>query len=514
MKILNKDQSYQADQQTLAAQDISSTELMERAAVSIFNWLHNRLQGAPVQIAIFCGTGNNGGDGLALARHLAEHGYHLRVYLVNYSKKRSEDFLVNLERLKQRKVWPESLDESSALPDVSEADILVDAIFGIGLSRPPAPWVRELIAHLNGSAAFRLAIDLPSGLQMDAVPEFPEGVFRAEFTLTIGSPKLVLFLPQTGIYSDDFAVLDIGFDRAFMAGVPAEFEWIGKAEALSLLRPRERFTHKGNFGHVCMVGGSYGKIGAVSLSASACLHTGAGLVTAWVPRCGYLPLQTGLPEIMVQTCREEEWLDSFPEPDAGRHFGVGMGMGTGPQTREAFLEWLGRLGGPVVIDADGLNNLAAQPEALAGLPPGSILTPHPGELQRLIGEWKDDFEKLAKARDFAKKHQCILLIKGAYTVILGEGKGFVNSSGNPGMATAGSGDVLCGMLTALIAQGYPPLEAAVFGVYLHGRAGDLAAASSGQESLTARGIIRAIGSAFLDLKSVNPPPETGEGEES
>lgn len=512
MKILSKEQCYEADRRTLEAQGISSTELMERAAVAIFNWLHNRLQGAPVRIHIFCGTGNNGGDGLAVARHLAEHGYHIEVYVVNYSEKRSGDFQINLERLRQRKIRPRELDEESGLPDLSEADMLLDAIFGIGLSRPPAPWVRKLIAHLNAADAFRLAVDLPSGLQMDTLPAHPEGVLNADFALTIGAPKLVFFLPGTGKYVRDFEVLDIGFDTTYLGEVVTQFEWVGRDQARALHRTRDTFSHKGTFGHACMVGGSYGKVGAVALSASACLRVGAGLVSAWVPECGYLPLQAGLPEVMVETCGRKNILDAFPEADSGYRYGVGMGMGTENETAEAFLDWLARLREPVVVDADGLNCLAAHPEALANLPAGSILTPHPGELARLVGEWKDDFEKLEKARAFSTEHNCVLLIKGAFTVILGEGKGYINSSGNPGMATAGSGDVLAGILTGLLAQGYPPLEAAVFGVYLHGRAGDLAAAGSAPEALVASDLVGALGMAYRDLYEVSPPSGSKEGE--
>ncbi len=501
MKIFSREQSYTADQITLDRQGITSTDLMERAAESIFNWIHHRLGGEPVRFHVFCGIGNNGGDGLAVARYLTENGYPVAVYIVSYSDKRSGDFRVNLERLRERKIPVETLEESSNPPEIAPGDYILDAIFGIGLSRPPARWIRDLIAHINAAEAFRIAVDVPSGLQLDAVPEFPDGVVNADFVLSIGSPKLVFFLPDTGEYVREFAVLDIGFDPGFMEEAETDYEWIGPREVRPMLHVRGRFSHKGTYGHACIAGGSYGKVGAVVLSARACLKTGAGLVTAWVPRCGYLPLQVRLPEIMVETCAGENLLDAFPQPDSDRQFGAGMGMGTDPVTRAAFLEWISGLEHPIAIDADGLNILSENPEYLKALPARSVLTPHPGELRRLIGDWKDDFEKLEKARAFTREFDCILLIKGAYTLILGEGRGYVNSSGNPGMATAGSGDVLCGMITSLLAQGYPPLRAAIVGVFLHGRAGDLAAAESGMESLTAEGIIDGIGMAFKELKA-------------
>ncbi len=518
MKILDQAQLYEADRQTIATQGITSTGLMERAAVAVFNWLHNRLQGAPVPIHIFCGIGNNGGDGLAVARHLTEHGYHIKVYIVHYSEKRSDDFLGNLERLKDRKVWPETLNETSELPLIPPTDVIIDAVFGIGLSRPPAPWVRSLFNALNASGAFILSIDVPSGLYLEGIPEQVDGAVRASHVLTIGAPKLVFFLPQTGPFTGSFEVVDIGFDPEYLASVEAAYELVSKADAARLYRPRPKFAHKGDMGHARMIGGSYGKIGAVALAARACLYSGAGLVTAWVPGCGYMPLQSQIPELMVQIGEGERILSEFPLDADGYTTGIGMGLGTEAATATAYYAWLKKQTVPMVVDADALNLLSSNPAALQDLPEGSILTPHPGELKRLIGTWKDDFEKLEKAHAFANTHKCILLIKGAHTVILHKGRGYVNSSGNPGMATAGSGDVLCGMLTGLLAQGYKPLQAAIFGVYLHGRAGDLMAAEYGYEALTAGRIAEGIGRAIIDLfhqpgadESGTKKPSEGEG---
>ena len=514
LKILNQQQLYQADQATLAREGISGDALMERAATRVFDWLHQRLQGSPVHIHVFCGIGNNGGDGLVLARHLQDHGYHLTVYVVKYSDYRSPDFLTNLKRLKERKVWPTYLDPESELPDIPSTEVIVDAVFGIGLNRPPAPWVGSLFRHLNDSGAFLLGIDMPSGLYMDRVPGDPDAVVCADYLLTFGAPKLVFFLPQTGRFIKQWEVLDIGLDPDFMREVPAEYEFFGAALARSLYRPRERFSHKGTYGHALIMGGSHGKIGAVALGARAALLSGAGLVTACVPGCGYVPLQSQLPEVMVWTTPGEEQHQEFPTETEGFAMGVGMGMGTSNTTARAFLAWLGRQSGPVLLDADALNILAAHPEAIPAIPPGSILTPHPGELRRLIGDWEDDFEKLRKAREFAQTCKCVLLIKGAHTLVLYQEKGYVNSSGNPGMATAGSGDVLSGMITGLLAQGYAPLEAALLGVFLHGRAGDLVADQTGYESLTATGILSGIGQAFRELTEAEPRQDTEGGKGS
>lgn len=499
MKILSKEQIYEADKFTIEKQQISSDSLMERAALGIFNWIHQRLQGNPVKIHLFCGIGNNGGDGLALARHLKEHDYDIQVYVVNYSEKRSKDFLINLDRLKDRKLWPEFLDEKHHASAIDPDDIVVDAIFGIGLNRPPTEWVGHLIQQINGSSAFVLSLDIPSGLFMDRVPEFPERVVQANHVLSFQSAKLPFFLPQTAIYANQWEILDIGLDPEYFSKVNADYQLTGKYEVLPIYRPRLKFSHKGTYGHAVIVGGSYGKIGAVTLASKACLSTGAGLVTAYVPQCGYLPLQTSFPEAMVLTDASEKHLSQIEIPFEARAIGIGMGMGAEEESVQAFENLLTNNTSKMVIDADALNILSKKPKLLGKLPKETVLTPHPKELERLIGEWKDDFEKLEKAKKFSKKFECILVIKGAHTLIISNGVGYINSTGNPGMATAGSGDVLTGVITGLVAQNYEPLQASIFGVYLHGLAGDIAASKDGYEAVTASKLIDNLGAAFVEL---------------
>lgn len=510
MKILNREQIYQADRQTLAAQDISSVDLMERAGTRVFDWLHKRLEGTPVNIHVFCGTGNNGGDGLVLARHLAEHGYHLVVYVVKYSDSRSPDFLTNLKRLKARKVWPEYLDAGSPLPELSPEDLIVDCIFGIGLNRPPEAWVQELFEHLNTSKAFILSIDMPSGMFMDRPVEDPEKVIHASHVLTFGSPKLTFFLPQTGSLVGQWEVLDIGLDAGHIDSLTTDYALIDPIQMRSWYRPRAKFSHKGTYGHALILGGSHGKIGAVALASKAALLSGAGLVTACVPGCGYIPLQSQLPEIMVQTTPGAEEHIEFPNTLQGQTPGIGMGLGTGKAVQKAFLAWLKEQKKPILLDADALNILSLNPKALKYIPEQSILTPHPGELKRLLGAWEGDFEKLDSAKKFIEKWKCILLIKGAHTLVLSKGVGYINLTGNPGMATAGSGDVLSGIITGLLAMGYPPIQAAQLGVYLHGRAGDIKVKDTGFESLTASQILLGIGAAFRELSGEIPQAKTQE----
>ena len=358
MKFFTAEQIYAADKFTIEKQQISSNELMERAALQIFNWLHLRMQGAQVKIHLFCGIGNNGGDGMALARHLKEHGYNIEVNVVNYSDKRSKDFLINLDRLKDRKIWPHFLESDCEFSEIGRDDIIVDAIFGIGLNRTPDEWVAKLMQHLNNSEAFILSVDLPSGVFMDKPVENQNAVVRANHVLSFQTPKLIFFLPETGVYSNQWEVLDIGLDPEFLMNTKSEYELIGKNEVLPMYMPREKFSHKGTYGHSLIIGGSYGKIGAVSLAANACLNVGSGLITAYVPKCGYLPIQTSLPEVMVIADKDEDQISSIEFDITPSVIGIGVGLGTDSKTATTFSNFLDTVKVPLVIDADGLNLLA------------------------------------------------------------------------------------------------------------------------------------------------------------
>ncbi|MEO0901965.1 MAG: NAD(P)H-hydrate dehydratase, partial [Bacteroidota bacterium] len=499
-----------ADKFTIDKQQITSDALMERAAVQIFEWIHARLQGAPVTIQIFCGIGNNGGDGIALARHLMEHGYTIKVYVVNYSEKRSKDFLLNMERLKDRKIWPEFINPETTLPVIQPNDIIVDAIFGIGLNRCPDDWVLNLIQHLKNSRAFTLSVDIPSGMPVDQPLWKDAVVIHANYVLSFQAPKLVFFLPETGIYIEHWEVLDIGLDAEFMTGVETSFEYIQKPRVQTLYIPRGKFSHKGTYGHSVLIGGSYGKIGAIQLAGRACLKAGSGLVTLFVPECGYIPLQSSFPEAMVLTDEEEDHITDISLSIRASAIGIGMGLGKEKATVTAFADFIKTTKAPMVIDADGINILSEHPNFLKDLPTETVLTPHPKELERLIGKWNNDFEKLEKTMRFSETYKCVVVIKGAHTIIVNGEKGYVNQTGNPGMATAGSGDVLAGMITGFLAQGYDSLSASIFGVYMHGLAADLEVPNHGYQALTATNIIDAIGKAFIELFRQPEPPQNNQ----
>lgn len=500
MRIYSAEQLYIGDQLTIKNQQLGPTDLMERAGMQVFQWLHSRMQGAQVPVRIFCGIGNNGGDGLVLARHLVEHGYNVHTYVVNCSDKRSKNFLINYDRIKQvTKNWPTLIKDEGGFPEIHRDDVVVDAIFGIGLNRPLKGWVKKMAQHLNAAGAFILAIDLPSGLYANAPIKDPEAVVRANHTLAFQFPKLAFFMPTTGGFTQTWETLDIGIDPEFVMNTQPLGSFTNRQHLLSWYVPRAKFAHKGDYGHTLIAGGSYGKMGAAVLASKSALRMGSGLVTAYVPKCGVDIVQQTAVEAMVISDTNQEYLSEFSGNPNDYTLVVGMGMGTHTASVKALEQLLKNSKKPVVIDADAINILAAKPDLIKDVPKNSVLTPHPGELERLIGKWKDDYDKLKKAKAFSKANEVVLLIKGAHTCVLLGDAMFINSTGNPGMATAGSGDVLAGAIGGLMAQHYESWQAAVMAVYMHGSAGDIAVQQLGYQALTASDIIANMGEAFIQL---------------
>lgn len=500
MKIYSSKQLYEADKITTKVQEITSVDLMERAANQIFNWLHQRLQGAQVPIHIFCGIGNNGGDGLALGRLLIKNGYNVKTYIANFTDKRSKCFLINYGLYKDvTKDWPILMTGNEDFPEFAREDIIIDALFGIGLNRPPEGWVKELIQHLNATPAYKLSIDIPSGLYAEQAITDHEAIIKPNHTLTFQAPKLSFFLPESGPYVTFYEVLNIGLDKEYLQKADGLAQIIAKPEAQRFYKQRNKYAHKGNFGHALIAAGSYGSIGAAVLSTKATLRIGAGKVTSFIPECGYTTMQVSVPEAIVQTDVNKKVLSKIDfdfMPDA---IGVGMGMGTGKESVAALRGLLKKVACPILLDADALNCISSTKTLLKLIPQNAILTPHAGELERLVGEWTDDYDKLEKTKAFSKKYNVIVIIKGANTIVISEDEMYINSTGNPGMATAGSGDVLSGVITGLVAQGYDPLMSSVFGVYLHGSAGNIASQLIGFEAMIASDITENLGEAFIEL---------------
>jgi ADP-dependent NAD(P)H-hydrate dehydratase / NAD(P)H-hydrate epimerase len=499
MKILSGRQIREADAYTIAHEPVASEALMERAATAFASKFREQYP-APGEIFVFCGPGNNGGDGLAIARLLQPEGYHPRIILLDFGGDASKDFKINLERLEQRASIPVlKINNAIQLPDIKHDAVVIDAIFGTGLSRPAEGLAAAAIERINNSGATIVSVDMPSGLFTDTANEKGQSIVRASRTFTFQLPKLSFFFCSNAMYTGNWEILDIGLDPEFIDNAECADYYIDAAHVKSILRPRQHCDHKGSFGHALIWAGGYGKIGAALMCTDACMHAGAGLTTVYIPECGYEILQTGVPEAMVLTDPDEKKLSGLP-PDIEKYNALGIGPGIGMHLKTA--QALGALlkevkDIPVVIDADALNIIAAHPDAFGKLPRNCILTPHPKEFERIAGPAANDWERHNLASDFAKTHHCVLVLKGAYTSIhLPDGRTWFNATGNPGMAKGGSGDVLTGIITALLAQKYSTEEAAILGVYLHGLAGDFAANKYGMWSMTARDLISCLGEAF------------------
>lgn len=498
MKILNTEQTRAADAFTIANEPIASIDLMERAALAFCKWYTTHFSPRK-KLAIVCGRGNNGGDGLAISRILHDRGYDSTTYVVELNKDGSDDFETNKRRLSDLTTIHD-LSAETNLKSLKNYDVIIEGLFGTGLSRVVEGFYASVIDSINGSSAQVISIDVPSGLFAD---QYQEGgaIVEAEYTLSFQLPKLAFLLPQNQNYVGNWKIVDIGLDQNFIHSQDTAYEFTSVQEATSLLHIRSRFSHKGTYGRALLIAGSRGKMGAAILASRAALRSGLGLLTVQTPACGYSIIQTAVPEAMAEMDENEDFISESLEYNSYDAIGCGPGIGTQDETLGVLKRLLAVADKPVVLDADALNLIAEHRELLHSLPKHSILTPHPGEFQRLVGEWKSDYEKLEKLRAFSASYEVVVVLKGAFTAVaLPDGQIKFNSSGNPGMATGGSGDVLTGVITALLAQGYTPYISAILGVYLHGAAGDLACEKKGEEGLIASDIVENIPKSIKNLK--------------
>jgi len=504
MKIFSCEQIREIDEYTIKHEPVASIDLMERAAGQLFKWITDRF-GRSDRIIIFAGPGNNGGDGLALARILVANRYNAEIHYIKFTENTSRDWEINRRRLETETTVPLNyLTLTDQFPVISSGDIIIDAIFGSGLTRPVEGLPGEVIKLINQVDATIISIDIPSGLfGEDNNKNSFDTVVTADYTLSFHFPKLSFMFAENAPYVGEWVVLPIGLNNNAIRNTISPYVLLGNNDVAPLLKKRNQFDHKGNFGHGLLASGSSGKMGAAVLGAGAALRTGIGLITCHIPSCGSIIIQSSQPEAMVRLDKSEKNISEIGITDSFSAVGIGPGLGTEPESQKALYNLLSECKKPMIIDADALNILSLNKKWLSLLPPGTILTPHPKEFERLAGNTDSGFARLKRQIEFSEDHNCIVVLKGAHTSITTpEGKVLFNSTGNPGMATAGCGDVLTGILLSLLAQGYTPENAAVVGVYLHGAAGDIAAKESCFESIIASDIINSIGKAFNKIREL------------
>lgn len=493
LKILTTSQIRDLDAYTIKHRPIDSIDLMENACHAVAIWMMEHYD-RTYKIGVVCGTGNNGGDGLGVARLLIDAGYDLTVWVVKGEVPESSDFKTNLERL-QQKFEPMVISDKVDAEAFSHVDILLDAVFGSGLSRPAQGIYADVINVINEGPALRIAIDIPSGLMADKPSE--GAIVKASYTLTFQLPKLAFLFPQHFVFVGNWVLLEIGLHKEFIKNAATTYYYFVQKDVRKILRRRSKFDHKGLYGHALLIAGAFGKMGAAVLSTRAALRAGPGLLTVHVPESGYSIIHSTAPEAMLSIDPHREVLTVCPKLGSYSAIGIGPGLGQEKQTIKAFGDILQQCEVPMVIDADALNILAANRELLQVVPAGSILTPHPKEFERLAGKWKNDFERLEKQKQLAADLKSVIVLKGAYTSIASpDANVYFNSSGNAGMAKGGMGDVLTGILTGLLAQKYSAVQAAQIGVFLHGLSGDLAAYEKGTNSLMASDVIDFLPESF------------------
>ena len=501
MKILSVEKIREADAYTIKNEPIASTELMERAGTACYRWIRKKTD-TVTKIKVFCGPGNNGGDGLVVARLLANKGYSVEVFVTRFTNKASEDFQVNHQKLKETEnVKVMDIFDGDELPVLKTDDLVIDAIFGSGLSKPIQGFLARIVKHINHSGTITIAIDTPSGLFSDESSSGKDGaIVEADYTLSFQFPKYAFLFQENDRYVGQWKVLPIGLMEEFIDKAETKNFFIEKEDCQMLMKRRNKFDHKGKFGHALLIAGGYGKIGAAVLASEACLRAGAGLVSTHIPKTGYPIIQTALPECMVSIDEHEYYFSGVPDLGPYNAIGVGPGIGTGKQTQNALKLLVQNSSLPILFDADAINILAENRTWISFVPQNSIFTPHPKEFERLVGKSPNQFERNKLQREFSMRNQVFVVLKGAHTCIsTPRGKCFFNSTGNPGMATGGSGDVLTGIILGLLAQGYPSFDACIVGVYLHGLAGDLAANKNSMEAMIAGDINKNIGRAFGKL---------------
>jgi NAD(P)H-hydrate epimerase len=491
MKLLTAQQIHEWDAYTIANEPVSSIDLMERAADACTDYILQNFYGKPFKV--FCGKGNNGGDGLAIARQLINKGNYVSTYIIEFGAVGTEDFQTNLQRLHEITTDIHFIQSEEFFPEINKDDVVIDALYGSGLNRPLKDLSAALVKFINQSSSNIIAIDVPSGMFIDKSSK-DNPVIKAHATLTFQCFKLCFLVAENAEYIGSLKVLDIGLLPQFLETISSSWEILEETDIKKIYKPRKPFSHKGTYGHALIIAGNKGKLGAAVLATNACIRTGAGLTTANIPSEYFNVMHTYLPEAMCQP--REDGFD-FEKINA---VGIGPGLGTKPNTAEMLQKVLHQFKKPAVIDADALNIISQNKYLVSEIKNDSVLTPHPKEFARVFGETKNDFDTINLALEVSSRSHFIIVLKGRYTLIAKKGKGWFNTTGNAGLAKGGSGDILTGIITAFIAQKYEPLDAALLGIYLHGIAADYALQNQSMESMTATDVIENLGAAFNSLQ--------------
>lgn len=503
MKILPIEKIREADAYTIKHEPIADIDLMERAATELVEWIVANSK-PDRKFNIFCGMGNNAGDGFALGRMLAKAGIEVSINTFWFADKMSPSCQINYERAKKiPRLKMLDIKEGDVFPGIKEQEVVVDALFGSGLTRSVKGFLEKVVTHINNSKAIVISIDAPSGFFCDESNATNDGaIVKADYTLTFQFPKLGFLFPENDQYIGHWEILNIGLHSDFVNAVDVKNYFVLGEDVRPVVKKRGKFSHKGTFGHGLLIAGSYGKMGAAVLASKAGLRAGAGLITAHVPVLGNTILQTAAPEVMVSIDNDEKVFSKHPNLSNYNAVAIGPGIGTDKKTETALKLLIQNCTIPIIFDADAINILANNKTWISFIQKGSIFTPHPKEFERLIGVSKNNFDRNKKQREFSIKYGMYVILKGAHTAITcPDGSCYFNSTGNPGMATGGSGDSLTGILLGLGAQGYTPKETCILGVYLHGLAADLAAEKWGYEALTAGNITHNLGKAYKKLTS-------------
>lgn len=503
MKIFTTEGIRKIDEATIERDNISSLDMIERAASAIAYEIMSRWRSSQ-RIVVFAGPGNNGADALAVSRLLFEQGYNPEVYLFNI---KSSHLSGSCSTNRDRFVGLGDVDFTEivnefAPPELGPEDVVLDGLFGSGLRSPLRGGYGSLVQYINDSRAHTVSIDIPSGLFGEwNLGSDRRNIIKAKLTLALQFKRLSFFFAENADFIGECKVLDLEMDTAAMASVPTDYYLIERDDAHKVIKPREPFCNKYDNGTVFVVAGSYGMMGAAVLASRGAMRTGAGLVTVHAPRCGCNILQTAAPEVLFEADRNEIITSDITLHHKYNVVALGPGMGTSEETRAAVDSFLKNYRQPCILDADALNCIAMHPMLIRSIPKGSVLTPHATEFDRLFGKHMSEEERLKKATDVSKLYEITIVLKGHYTMtVRPDGKVYINSSGNAGMATAGSGDVLTGVIASFVAQGFPVDWAVALGVYVHGLAGDMAAEAHGTYGLVASDIVDNLGRAIREVQ--------------